>query len=196
MKRENNKIISQDIEIQSNIPASEILDSLEINIDKDIEDYTKNILRFVEDEKSLLNDSSLIAKALSGDMEIFDKITIKMAPATVNDSNFYKYSYYIAEKFDYAYAYYFVFLVSSGQSAKYCEEKICDDNDWPLNNIKEEQKEIALSCLIKSYKKGEISTSKILSYYFREGYYFPKNIDAANELDSIYRRAYPPKHKP
>ncbi len=193
LKRENQTVVTSENLTIDRDPTMQIIDSIGRDVDKDIVGFKNDILNFVEKKRTILRDSSLLAKALSGDVDAYYRISFDMAPATVNDSNFYKYSYYMAQKYGHKSAYSDVFLDCGAKSAKYYKDNNYEENnDWPLDYIGDNQKKLALSCLICSYKEDSPWAAKIFAYYFRNGYYFPKNIEIANKLDSIYKKAFPP----
>ena len=163
------------------------------NLEKSTGLYRKDIIEFVESEKVKIGADSILGKALSGDHDSFDALVSKADYSSILfDSKMYKYSLYIAEKYNYAFAYINVYLALSHTSVTLSDKN--DKNKWPLDYIEKKDRDLALYCLIKSYKMGEYGPAKVLSYYFKEGYYFPKSIDIANKFDSIYKkRAYHPE---
>lgn len=165
-------------------PATKIIDDIYVKIEKNIDAFKKDIHQFIEQKKLQTDKPSLLGKSLSGDIEAYRTLIYDPKYVEITkDSSFFKYSFYIAEKYGYVSAYLDVFLKLSSKSAALSQKH--DKNKWPLDYINDNHRNLALYSLIKSYKAGDYSVIKVLSYYFREGYYFPKNIKAANELDSL-----------
>lgn len=198
-KRDNKELKSLGVPVNISIrklmmPIKE-LDNTYIILEQRTESFRTDILQFVEHYKSKVDDTSLLGRSLAGDIESYDTLTLEPEHWTIrNDSNLYKYGFYIAEKYNYPSIYISVYLEVGGVRVPSSDRK--NKNKWSLDYLNDNERNLALYCLLKSYKMREISTAKIISYYFREGYYFPKNIEVANKLDSIYNRAYPPKYRP
>jgi hypothetical protein len=122
------------------------------------------------------NISPLIKDYLkSGDVNAYCKLSA-YSPFTV--------SFYMAEMHHFTPAYTNTFY----GLLKYSKKINPDENfkEYLLKFLRKEDQDLAIYCLIKSYKKGNIDEAKTLAYYFREGLYFNKDIYVANVLDSIY----------
>lgn len=122
------------------------------------------------------NISSLIKDfKKSGDVNAYCKLSA-FSPYTI--------SFYMAEVYHFTPAYTNAFYGLLRYSKKMNPD--ASFNVSLLRLLRKEDQDLAIYCLIKSYKKGNIDEAKILADYFREGLYFNKNIHVANALDSIY----------
>lgn len=105
--------------------------------------------------------------------------------------NYYPLSLILAEEFDFCPAYYHVvwalWLKDKTMNRQIEKTNLTKCDNMRFDHLEINERELALYCLIMSYKKGNIENSKLLACYFREGEYFPKDIATANKLDSIYR---------
>lgn len=173
------------------IPESEIIQIEEVNKEERILNtktkvFRDSLLEVVDiNNLSQFDDSpDLLKGALTNsNLEIYCRVVHK----GLLQAELYPYSLYMAEESNFIPAYDDVF--SYFYKLNYVfqrKEGIRDKFKYSLNALSEDQRSLALYCLIKSYKMGCIQNARVLSYYFREGLYFPKDVATANKLDSIY----------
>ncbi len=169
---------------ESEIPQVEQINEIELSLNGKLHSFKDSLLNSVkESEIPVVRDSngndisSLIENYLkNGDVNAYCKLST-YSP--------YPVSLYMAEVYHFTPAYsntFYSLLVYS----KMMNPSKNFNNDL-LKYLRKKEQDIAIYCLIKSYKKGNINEAQTLAYYFREGIYFNKSIDTANMLDSIYQ---------
>lgn len=168
---------------ESEIPQVSQINKMEQILSEKLQPFKDSLLYSVENSEIPLirdnngrNISPLIKDYLkSGNVNTYCKLST-YSPFTV--------SFYMAEVYHFAPAYTNTFYGLLKYSKKMNPEE--NFNEYLLKFLSKEEQDLAIYCLIKSYKKGNIDEAKTLAYYFREGLYFNKDIDVANVLDSIY----------
>lgn len=178
------------------IPESEIvqidqLDNEAETVGKKTKLFRDSIINSIDLNKLSKKKESeyLLKEALAnGNQEVYCKIVHDGLLQT----ELYPYSLYMAEKHNFVPAYddVFQFFYKKNyilfKKKKQEEKKSLLWDEMALAYLDENERYLALYCLIQSYKKGNIYNANNLSYYFRKGLYFPKDIKTANKLDSIY----------
>lgn len=172
---------------ESEVIQIERIDSEERKLNSKTKTIRDSIIKSIDLNKlpTMSNADSLLKEAIkTGNLAMYCTFTVNNG---LLNFELYPYSMYMGEiyKFTPAYDdvfYYFYKLNYILQK----NQKVYDEFEYSLNELNENQQNLALYSLIKSYKNGYIDNAKVLAYYFREGLYFPKDIQTANKLDSIY----------
>ncbi len=98
--------------------------------------------------------------------------------------------FYISEKYGFAVAYSHIYeyFISMNMSKLESTNKEAERRaTYTLDNLNKDYQNLALYALIKGFKKGDIHNAQRISLYFKEGLYFAKDNEIANELDSLYK---------
>lgn len=146
---------------------------------------------------SIVNTVDTSKLALIGSTEYLD--ILKKAMKDGDEESYYilrhdnqisvPYNLYIAEKYGFALAYsqtYEFILTMNMSKLRESKPEFEKKDIYNLDYLSNDKKDLALYTLIKGFKKGDIYNAKRISLYFKEGLYFPKDKEIANELDSLY----------
>lgn len=179
------------------IPESKVIQLSSINkeekgLEKKIKIFRDSLLNSVKAEMNKTDDDEkiiLLREAVkNNDLNKYSKVAYY---GFFNDKVFeqdgYRYSLYMGEKYNFAPAYNDVYIYL--YKCSYILKRTFGDKDKLddyLTYLNENLRNLALYCLIKSYNKGEIQNAPVLSNYFLDGIYFPKNIGISKSLDSIF----------
>lgn len=169
---------------EKEVPNVEKVNEVEILLINDTQNFRDSLCVSISEDKI-----PLIQNNNGEDMSI--RIKNYLTEGNIKDyceNNFYWYpaSLYMAEIYSFPPAYidtYYSLILLNKKQSKSQEEKI---NEYSLEYINRNEQNLAIYCLIKAYKKGNISEAKTLAQYFREGKYLPKDNLTAIELDYIY----------
>lgn len=135
----------------------------------------------------------LLEALKEGDFELFDKL-LKKYFFYFDSFNYSPYALYLGEKHDIAQAYtevyYYYYHLNQKKHNKERKSNMMmiatQFDSKRLEYIGKNEKELALWSLIKAFKMGDINIPLTLSYYFKNGYYLPRDTLTANKLKMIY----------
>lgn len=136
-------------------------------------------------EKKVISEANLV-NSIDGDTDAYCSLLVNSGNIMYNSINSYQFHFYIAEKRGYVPAYTSAYISLAIQCINDNKENFEFENKWSLGEIDREERDLALLCLIRGYRLGEISCTDILSYYLRNGFYMPQNIKEADMLDAFY----------
>ncbi|MDR2955000.1 MAG: hypothetical protein LBV43_07960 [Prevotella sp.] len=171
---------------EDKIPKIDSLNIIEARLERRVRPVIDSIIHSIGKDLSLQilnneeNDISPLVKEYlkKGDINAYCKVNIYS----------YSISLYMAEVYSFIPAYgdtFYNLLKLAFQSQKNQIQNITFNEDI-IRFLSCQEQDLAIYCLIKSYKKGDIKEAKTLAYYFKEGIYFKKDINIANTLDSIH----------
>lgn len=168
------------------------LDELEVDFSNKIKSFKDSLLKSANTNEipqitgyRYDNPTEMLKAAIEkGNLEMY--CSLIRHETGLRAINFYPYSLYIAEKFNFAPAYYDTFFALKNLSHRQQANSNLKSNTQSLNGISTDLQKLAIYCLIKAYKKGVIPASNDLAFYFNEGIYLPKDADMANALEKIY----------
>lgn len=144
------------------------------NIKKHFSDttrYSRIDLFLLKRDVSKVED--LIKYLYSGDIDAFEKTAYNFPSMKVLDIR--PLCLYMAEQSNDAGLYYCIYILTD----KNIRKKIKSfDNTTAIN--------LAIWCLLKAHKMGDMNTYIELSSLFEEGVYFPRNIELSKKLHRIY----------
>jgi hypothetical protein len=164
------------------VPQVEYLNKIESTINESIQSFKDSL--FMSVEEGLDRDKNDIPPLVkdyikSGDVNMYCKLPYSSYPVSL----------YMAEKhsFSPAYSDTFYSLYWLGERRKGEQ----GSNETGLNEnfmkyLRKEEQDLAIYCLIKSYKNGDMEGPRTLADYFRKGIYFKKDTNMAIIMDFIY----------
>lgn len=176
---------------RSKILQIEEVDKVGLRFDKESKAFRDSLINTInKDSLPQIEDkqiASLLQKTLNGDINSY--CILKNKPVNCGIPQ-YVYALYIAEKYDYALPFgdiYFYFYRQNHYNAEKVGKRTYGAfNGAGLKHVSINERNLALYCLIQSYKKGNPNVCPDLSHYFREGMYMEKDVITADRLDSIY----------
>ena len=176
------------------IPKIKLLDELATMLELKTAKIRDSILSTVDTSKLVTIGGSteyadILRKAMvTGDEEAY--YTLQH-----NSQISFPYNVYIAEKYGFAPSYtqtYEFILRMNELTLRKAKPKFDKKDVYNLDFLSNDKRNLALYSLIKGFNKGDIRNSKYLSIYFKEGLYFPKDMEMADTLYSVYHNYISP----
>nr|WP_297164860.1 hypothetical protein [uncultured Dysgonomonas sp.] len=179
---------------ETRIPKIKLLDELATMLELKTAKTRDSILSTVDTSKLVTIGGSteyadILRKAMvTGDEEAY--YTLQH-----NSQISFPYNVYIADKYGFAPAYRqtYDFIISMNESKlRKIKPKLEKSDIYNLDYVDNDKRNLALYSLIKGFKKGDIQNSLMMSIYFKEGLYFPKDMEMADTLYSVYHNYISP----
>lgn len=112
-----------------------------------------------------------------GDTSAYNELSIQYL--SYGYGRFLPFALIMANKYNYPEAYFDIFASLSDLNRYYQND---NDNDWSLDSLDNNLREMAVTYLIKAANKGNEQAQEVLGNYYLEGKYVKKNIALGNRL--------------